>query len=77
MGCDVTIYTLEEFGRVSSHAIEVSEAEADAMLEAQTLASERRLGRTRVPHTEPSVGIGFKVGSGDDPVYELVLLSRW
>lgn len=73
----VNIYTFRESGGSTSRGIDVSDAEADALLEAETLASERRIGRTRVPHTEPHVGTGYKIGNGDDPIYELVLLERW
>lgn len=73
----VNIYRFSELGGSTSRGIDVSDAEADARLEAETAASEQRIGRTRVPYTEPHVGTGYKVGSGDDPVYELVLLERF
>jgi hypothetical protein len=72
----VNIYTFREFGGSTSRGIDVSDADAEALLEAETTASEKRIVRTRVPYRAPISGDGYQIGDGSDPTYEIVLLER-
>ncbi|BBY53931.1 hypothetical protein H7J07_04680 [Mycobacterium koreense] len=73
----VNVYRFGEFGSCDVHGREVSEADAAAVLESETTGSERRLGRKRVPHEEPGIGRGFKVGTNLDAAYELILVEKY
>ena len=73
----VAVYRFHEMGDSHVRSREVSAADADSVLEAETADSERRLGRTRVPYCNDSGEAGFKIGDGNDPAYELVMLERY
>ena len=73
----VTVYTFHEFGAGDSHSRSgMSEERARELLETETVAAEKFLGRTRVPYSDEYLGDGFKVGSGDDPSYSVVVIDK-
>lgn len=74
----VTVYTFNEFGNGGSHGRSgMSDEHAKTLLESETAAAELRLGRTRVPHSDEYLGDGFKVGSGDDPSYAVIVIDNF
>ena len=74
----VTVYTFSESGSSSSRGRSgMNDEHAKTLLESETAAAELRLGRTRVPHSDEYLGDGFKVGSGDDPSYAVIVIDKF
>lgn len=73
----VAVHTFSEIDRPYIRSrYGIDDELARELLETETAAAEKRLGRTRVPYSDEYLGHGFKVGSGDDPTYAVIVIEQ-